>query len=250
MNGSTRRTGDRRKRRRKRKSSFHWWYVVLPLGMLMAIILIVVVVNEAGHRKEAEPDHNLRMLAIGMSNYHETFGVLPPGGVYSADNVAQHSWQTMLLPYLTELDLYRRFDFNVPWTHPRNQQWFQYRVVAYETPGLEPMRNGFALSHIAGNEHVFSKNSRVRYIDFKRGRGKTMLAGQVSAGFKPWGQPDNWRDPARGLHFDESTFGGPSDGRTVVLMANGSIRVLAKDTDIEVLRAMSRLRFEDETKSR
>ena len=82
------------------------------------------------------------------------------------------------------------------------------------------------------------RESEARFRHFADGKAHTMLAGQVSAGFKPWGHPENWRDPAKGLNFDAKTFGGPSDAGTAVLMVDGSVRILSKDTDREILRKM------------
>ena len=74
--------------------------------------------------------------------------------------------------------------------------------------------------------------------DIRDGTTTTMLAGEVSAGFKPWGHPQNWRDPAKGLKFDDESFGGPSSRGTLVLLADGSVRILSKDTDQKVLEAI------------
>jgi prepilin-type processing-associated H-X9-DG protein len=78
-----------------------------------------------------------------------------------------------------------------------------------------------------------------------RGASNTILVGEVNAGFKPWGHPINWRDPAAGLNGDANTFGGPAKNNgTTFLMADGSVRFIGNGVDPEVLRAMSDPRAE------
>ena len=55
------------------------------------------------------------------------------------------------------------------------------------------------------------------------------MAGEVWAGYKPWGHPTNWRDPAKGIHTTADSFGSPSQPDYVqFLMADGSVRTVRK----------------------
>jgi hypothetical protein len=66
------------------------------------------------------------------------------------------------------------------------------------------------------------------------GFANTILSGEVNLGFLPWGQSDNTRDSAAGIGMRRDQFGGPpgSCGAQFV-MANGSIRFLRQDTELQ-----------------
>lgn len=63
--------------------------------------------------------------------------------------------------------------------------------------------------------------------------------GEVPSGFKPWGYPANWRDPAVGMNRSPEGFGGPYKGGANVLFADGSVKFLKDRTDARVLKALS-----------
>jgi hypothetical protein len=63
---------------------------------------------------------------------------------------------------------------------------------------------------------------------------------QVNRDFIAWGLPDNCRDPMRGVHGAPHGFGGPPDrGGALFVMADGSVRLIAENTDAAVLHALS-----------
>jgi hypothetical protein len=43
-----------------------------------------------------------------------------------------HSWRTLLLPYVDQRDLYRRYRFDEPWDSPHNRNVCGVRVSAYD----------------------------------------------------------------------------------------------------------------------
>ena len=68
----------------------------------------------------------------------------------------------------------------------------------------------------------------------------TILAAEVAGEFKPWGDPTNLRDPARGLDASPDGFGGPTGEGANVLFADGSVRFMRPTTSPEVIRALGR----------
>ena len=65
------------------------------------------------------------------------------------------------------------------------------------------------------------------------------LLGEVGAGFKPWGHPANWRDPAKGLNQSPEGFGSPSPGGANFLFADGSVRWTKETIAMSTYRALS-----------
>jgi hypothetical protein len=188
--------------------------------------------------------NNLHMIGLGMHNYHDAFRRFPPGGVYAEDGTPHNSWQSFLLPYLDEYPTYSHIDFNVPWNDPANVGRFVTPVQAYLNPAISEMTDpstGLALSHYAGNSQLLVPNGNKGIRDITDGTANTVLVGEVAAGFKPWGDPSNVRDPADGLRHDATTFGTVNRQRGTVefLLVDGSVREISETISPEVLKALA-----------
>src|SRR5207245_6859986 len=121
---------------------------------------------------------------------------------------------------------------------------FCREIREYTSPNFGPQfdADGYSLSHYAGNSHAFpgSKKKGLRISDFKNGTSSTILFGEVSAGFRPWGHPLNIRDPARGLGPHADTFSSPRpDGVVQFAFADGSVRAIRANVSPAVLKALA-----------
>ena len=184
--------------------------------------------------------NNLKQIGIGLHNYHEEHGTFPPGGTFDALGSPLHGWQAMLLPYVDRQDLHDGIDFGAPWDDPRNASVFRTTVPLYLNPGnpAKPDAAGFAPSHYAGNAHLLGGDTPRSQQDVKDGTSNTLMAGEVAGGFKPWGDPTGWRDPALGINRSPDGFGSPSRGGASFLFADGSVKFLRDTIDPGVLKAL------------
>lgn len=234
----------------KKRSRMQWefWLYALPATCL----LVVWGCGEDGpggsSEKEYDPRsrvtsrNNLKHIGIALHMYHDTHRTFPPGGIYTRDGKPYHSTLTMLLPYVDMENLYERINPKKPWTDPSNAFPFQQKVPPYLIPEFsseETDSNGRALSHYALNSHVFRKNGLMRIRNITDGVSNTLLAGEVSTGFKPWGDPDNVRDPSNGLGKEADKFYGPHGGRTIFLMGDGSLREMNNNIAPEILKHLA-----------
>jgi prepilin-type processing-associated H-X9-DG protein len=129
------------------------------------------------------------------------------------------------------------FKPDLAWYDPRNSAYFKGVVPSFLNPEIRELRSreGYALSHYAGNLHVLGRNRQ----GIQPGLGdasNTILAGEVVEGFKPWGDPTNLRDPGLGINKVHGGFGGPSGSGAQVLFLDGSVRFLKDTTPRTVLR--------------
>lgn len=192
----------------------------------------------------SQSKNNLKQLGLALHNYHDAHDVFPPGGTFNGYGEALHSWETHLLPYLDEVDLYNQIHHRVPWDSPANADAFRKPVEVFRNPA-GPSRetrdaHGYALSHYSANQWVLGGNRGLSWPDFTDGLSNTILAGEVVAKLCAWGDPLNWRDPMLGINTSPDGFGGPWIGNgSQFLLGDGTVRLLNRDIDPQVLKALS-----------
>ncbi|MEO8497518.1 MAG: DUF1559 domain-containing protein, partial [Planctomycetota bacterium] len=65
---------------------------------------------------------NLIQIGMALRAYEAAHGTLPPAYIPDASGKPMHSWRVLILPYLNEDGLYRRYNFDEPWDGPNNLQ--------------------------------------------------------------------------------------------------------------------------------
>jgi hypothetical protein len=240
------------------------WTVTVVLGVILLFTAGISVVGIShqmawlvtseqpivgeGLEKWGSAEQHAKMIGLGLANYYDSNDTLPPGGTFSANGEMLHSWETYILPYMSYST--SKIDKNSPWNSPENQKYFKCVLPEFINPGFRNPAledgNGFGLSHYAANSRVLSANKSMAFTEITKGASNTILVGEVNAGFKPWGHPVNWRDPAAGLNGGANTFGGPtSTNGTTFVMADGSVRFISNGTDPAVLRALGNPRADE-----
>jgi hypothetical protein len=80
---------------------------------------------------------NMKRIARAMRAYHDKHGRFPPAVVTDADGKPLYSWRVLLLPYLGEDELYRRFHLNRAWDHPSNRPLLDRMPAVIAQPGAK-----------------------------------------------------------------------------------------------------------------
>ena len=195
-----------------------------------------------GLKRDTTPEWRAREFGFSLANYDSSFGTLPPGGTFGPNGEMRHSWETHLLPFLMYSP--RGINMDEPWNSPGNTKHFQSVVPEFINPGFRtpPMRDdaGFGLSHYAANSRVMGGNRGMKLADISDGTANTVVIGEVNAGFRPWGHPVNWRDPASGINRSAAGFGGPPGaGGVHFVMGDGSVRFVRDRASEGTLRALA-----------
>ena len=186
---------------------------------------------------DPEFEMNLKVTALAVHNYASAYDNDLPGG-RSSEGHALQSWQTLIAGFIPfnpgEIDL------NSAWDAPRNAPHFRGFVSTYINPKARVLRDarGFALSHIAGNVHVFGRGRSLKLNEVGN-LSQILLAGEVASGFKCWGDPTNLRDPSHPFDGSPEAFGSPTGGGATVVMMDGSVKFISDRADPKILRALS-----------
>lgn len=184
---------------------------------------------------------NLKIAAMAAANYVDYHHTLPPGGQFSTDGEGLHSWETHILPYLPYGS--GDIDRQQPWDCEKNAPYFRCVVPEFLNPGFRTQElydgQGFGLSHFAANGRVLGPNCALAPADLPAGASQTIILGEVNHGFRPWGDPVNWRDPAAGINRPGGFGGAPRASGASMVMADGSVRFFSNDTDPAVLDSLA-----------
>jgi prepilin-type N-terminal cleavage/methylation domain-containing protein len=84
--------------------------VIAIIAILIALLLPAVQqAREAARRTQCK--NNLKQLGLGLHNYHDVFGTLPPGWVDQNNNRASNwGWAVYILPQIDQAALYATLD--------------------------------------------------------------------------------------------------------------------------------------------
>ncbi|MEZ5941621.1 MAG: DUF1559 domain-containing protein [Planctomycetaceae bacterium] len=213
---------------------------VVGFCFLGCLGLTIIGIPAARHEaRKTQSKMNLRQIGLALYNYHDNYGMFPPGDVVREDGVSLGSWQARLLPYIDMAPLYRQISFEEGWESAQNSAVYGEPIATYHNHGL-PKPPAASISHYAGNIHTFPSNTGIRIYDIADGASNTIVVGEVTHGLKHWGDPANLRDPAIGLGPTPGQFNGPwRDGGCQFLFADGAAIFISNDIDPAVLEALA-----------
>jgi hypothetical protein len=221
----------------------------LVVGVCAVIALLVVALvapailqaREAARRTQSR--NSLLQIGLALQNYHDTFTVFPPGGVFNEDGVAFHEWTTMIGPFLEVSPWYFVSNFHIPWDDPRVVDWFRSHNYPryFVNPSLpSPIRpDGLVENHYAASQSILYRNSSVSIRDLKTGTTSRLMVADAFDKFLPVGCPYGWRDARLGLGKHPDGFGCKVRDVTQCLMADGRVITVSADVDHRVLQELA-----------
>jgi len=187
--------------------------VVIAIIALLISLLIPAVQAAREMARRSQCSNNMRQMALAMNVYHESMKSLPPGNIafenlreqacHTAGDVYCGSigWPAFILPYLEQMPLYDRIDFEAFAYCPdpgeeslhessahgdeKNKEAALQMPSVFSCPSAERRSpyhkdygvngdNGFPQSVPTGNE-LFACNSSTRFSDVKDGLSNTFL---------------------------------------------------------------------------
>ena len=117
--------------------------VIAIIAVLIALLLPAVQqAREAARRTQCK--NQLKQLGLAMHNYHDTMRQFPPGTVKWAGDSARtgpstqfyddHSWYSMMGPYIDQAPWYNMINFNAQFSDASNEQARRTRLAIYSCP--------------------------------------------------------------------------------------------------------------------
>jgi Protein of unknown function (DUF1559)/Domain of unknown function (DUF4190) len=193
--------------------------------------------------KNSQDSNNLKEIGLGMHNHADRTGALPPALTTAGDmaidrkglpdGTRMRGWRHDLLPFVGEAGLFSRFDITRPWDDPKNRLVADTPVRVY-WPADQPNTTNTRYRVFTGPGTPFPKPGyKPRFpADFPDGLSNTILVAE-SAELGPWAEPKDMPVTASG---SIPALGKPGAERFLVVMGDGSTRMVRKTIDPKVLR--------------
>ncbi|MEX0704909.1 MAG: DUF1559 domain-containing protein [Planctomycetales bacterium] len=203
-----------------------------------------------GAARQSVGKSNLREIAIGVHNHHDTYLALPSTGWYSTDGQPMLSWRAgPMLNFLDESPLARQLRRDEPWDSEHNSQFIEQMPAIYQDPaivGMTPPGHTTILG-FSGRGAIFDDEASrpeaklpftgFTFRDVSDGLHMTILF--VQAGYDkavPWSKPQDlpFNDDSNPV---EALGKVPATGFQVVAVDH-SVHTLQSDIDPQALRAL------------
>lgn len=204
-------------------------------GVLIALLLPAVqAAREAARRSSST--NNMKQIGLAMHNHHDVYKAFPTQAITDDEGKPLLSWRVKLLPFLDQQALYEQFHLDEPWDSPHNKQLLGQMPPLFARPGSTagPGMTNYLAPVGEGTMWKTDKGTSLR--DIKDGTSNTIMIVEVDdQASVPWTKPQDWQfnpnDPMQGV-------GNTRPGGFLVGIADGSVRMIEKSIDPDVLKAL------------
>ena len=221
------------------------WLGFIPVGLVMSgcAVFYLMPPDQAKRNPRGDCQIHLKQIGIALHNYHDTYGSFPLAYVANKQGRPMHSWRVLILPFLEQEALYKRYDFNEPWDGPNNSKLVAEMPRIYRCPSDSRSASPTDTSYVAviGRETAWPGASAVSLGDITDGASNTILV------VESHGSGINWMEP-RDLHtLQMPATVNPINGQGIcschnecvqVAFADGSVRTLKNGVPSTTIRAL------------
>lgn len=202
-------------------------------GVAVALLLPAVqAAREAARRTQSS--NNLKQIGLAFHNYHDVYRHFPQRALRDKDKKPLLSWRVAILPFIEEQALYEQFHLDEPWDSEHNQKLIKRIPAVYVNPNFDSPDKTIYLA-VSGKGTALEGEER-SFRDILDGTSNTVIAVEADPSEAViWTKPDDWEfdpdQPMRGL-------GNLRPGIFSALFVDGSVHMISKEVDLDVLRAI------------
>lgn len=168
-------------------------------GLLVLVALLLPAVRTAREpARRASCQNKLKQLSYAIQNYAVAHGELPPAYTTDENGKPLHSWRTLILPYIEQIELYKSIDLKKPWDDPANAHALNTVVDEYSCPSRtnyksspgEGADNTTTYLAVVTPESCLQRGERRKLSDITDSPKRTVMLVEVDAAHAvPWMQP-------------------------------------------------------------
>jgi hypothetical protein len=209
---------------------------VLATGLHAAAAYLVWWPGYRDYQRQTAEKLKLLDVGKGFHQYDRARGHLLPAGFGPDDRPRADywSWRAGLLPYIGQERVANRIDFTQPWNGPTNRAQADVVIPVYadHDASADPQTR-YRVFH--GGGAMFDVNGQTRLTSVTDGLSNTLMVVDTPAKV-PWPQ---FNEVPYDPHGPLPPLGRGDTNYMMVLMADGSVRVVRKTPDAErVLRPL------------
>ncbi len=211
-------------------------------GMLLGTMAPVINANQRAVRDAGrdvhlagDADQNLKVIGLAMHNHHSAFRKLPDPINRDADGKPLLSWRVHILPFIEEQPLYEEFRLDEPWDSQHNIKLLSKMPAVFQNTSIPTDEGETVFQLPMGEGTMFNEERSTRFRDILDGLSNTAMVVQTDADSAvPWSKPVDLSidpdDPAADIGF--------VDGQTVVLIGDGSTKLVPETSTAEFWNAL------------
>jgi hypothetical protein len=208
------------------------------IGVLVALLLPAVqAARQAAQRSQSM--NNLKQISLGLLNYDSANGALPAQAKLDKENKPLLSWRVLILPFIEQQALYNRFHLDEPWDSEHNKALIPLMPQLYIHPGskLTAAEGKTHYLGVQGEKQMFSgKPTGRRLQEITDGTSNTITVVQADDDHAAiWTKPEDYEP---GKNDPDAGLGGLAGDIFLAAFCDGSVRVISKQVDQDVLRAL------------
>ena len=159
--------------------------------MVSAGVALPGIQKLRGSAAQMQSSNNLKQIALGMHNYHDTNGTFPPAAICDKKGKKLLSWRVAILPYIEQDNLYKQFKLDEPWDSDHNKKLSAVRVRTYMDPRLPNETGNTHYKVFVGKETPFNWLQSMKIQNISDGSSNTVMV--IAAGEAvPWAKPDDF----------------------------------------------------------
>ena len=223
-----------------RRAWLEW--LVAAGAMFALVILFLPAIQNGGPSPSSHCKNNLKQLGLALQAYHEQYGCFPPAYVADENGRPMHSWRVLLLPYMEQNDLLKKYRFDEPWDGPNNRRLHGVSFSFLQCPSRSDRPRG-TVDYLAvvGPGTAWPGGESLRLADITDDPAETILLVEVADSDVIWCEPRDLHisqmsptingDAGQGISSQHSTWAH-------VVTADGSVQSLSSGATPEVLRAL------------
>jgi prepilin-type processing-associated H-X9-DG protein len=230
-----------------RNPRFSW---IGLIGALFVVALLIVALLPA-IQSPRTPDRGnqcrnyMKQLSLALQSYHDAWRSFPPACTYDKSGKPMHSWRVLILRFLENATIYKKYDMKQLWNSPHN--WKVIQEVDWGMFHCPSGKGGPGETNyvaVIGDETTWwpaGKGLRMR--DIKDSTSQTILLVEVADSGIHWAEPRDLplAQAVQGVNPPHVKF-SISSGHVVegahVAFCDSHVEFLPSSTSKELLRAL------------
>lgn len=145
----------------------------------------------ADAKQRARSVNQLKQILLAFHNYHSTVGQLPTD-VVDQDGKPLLSWRVLILPYIGQQELYKKFKLDEAWDSPANREASQTVVKLYAN-GQEPKNSKYPMTFYqlpTGTGTIHEPGKKIQMEHVSDGLSNTIFVIEADKAVD-WAKPDD-----------------------------------------------------------